>query len=240
MPDLSDLFCLELVDQRCAAVGVSRSAVAVEAGFDKSAVSRWFNGCHSPSVANARQYAQAAERLIQDSRAQERELIIVGIDPGAKGAISVARAVPNAITLRASESIPQTKIKVSNRKQSVVDIGAFIEQVDRLMMCFGPADELFVERVGAHPRQGLSTTFHFGMATGLETGIATAILGLQPHRIESKQWQSLAGVQGGPDVKDNSLARARELFGEDQFPLKKDSDRADSALIAYAGCMLSQ
>jgi crossover junction endodeoxyribonuclease RuvC len=96
-------------------------------------------------------------------------------------------------------------------------------------------DVACVEKVGAMTGQGTSSMFAFGRATGIVEGVMACVSD-QLMTLRPQEWQPLARVRGGAEIKTNARNRAMVLFPDNaqQFKRVKDSGRADAALIAYA------
>mgnify|MGYP006304432757 CR=1 FL=1 len=90
-----------------------------------------------------------------------------------------------------------------------------------------------IERVSAMPKQGVSSTFKFGMHYGSWLGILAALE--LPHQLPSpREWQKgLVKPSDGSDPKARSLAVARRLFPDAELGRKKDHGRADALLLAW-------
>lgn len=86
-----------------------------------------------------------------------------------------------------------------------------------------------IERVGAMPGQGVSSTFKFGTAYGAIRAVVST-LGVPSRRVTPQKWKKAFGL--GPD-KEQCRARAIETWpGAKCFSRKKDHGRAEAALIA--------
>lgn len=92
---------------------------------------------------------------------------------------------------------------------------------------------IFIERVHAMPRQGVASSFNFGMGYGMWIGLING-LGLRLETVTPNAWKKLM-MAGMPKEKDASRIRAQELFPEAELHLKKHGGRADALLIAEAG-----
>ena len=97
-----------------------------------------------------------------------------------------------------------------------------------------------IENVHAMPLQGLSSTFKFGMGTGIIHGVAGA-LRLPVTLVSPPQWKSFHGLYG-PD-KEASRALAIRKWPElnKHLDRKKDADRAEALLIGdwyYVRCVV--
>jgi crossover junction endodeoxyribonuclease RuvC len=96
-----------------------------------------------------------------------------------------------------------------------------------------------IENVHAMPLQGLSSTFKFGMGTGIIHGVAGA-LRLPLTLVTPSQWKSFHGLD-----KDKEKARALAIRKWPEFnrhlDRKKDADRAEALLIGdwyYVRCII--
>lgn len=148
---------------------------------------------------------------------------IMGIDPGATGAIAVLDTDEMSVVII---DMPTTKIKRGPRTVNQVDAVA-------LSHALRPhADDCFavVEKVHSMPGQGVASTFSFGRAAGVLEGVLAA-LGIPFSLIPPQTWTKSMRLFGG---KDGSRSRAQELFPDQAhlFSRKKDDGRADAALIA--------
>lgn len=161
-------------------------------------------------------------------------MIIAGIDPGLSGAIAVLEdARPQDLVLF---DLPSFRVSTSTSKartRGELDMGQLIQFLRET----APAiDHVFIERVSAHPGQGVTSMFRFGYACGaIHMAVAACEL---PHTFVTPQsWQKTQGVGPGPDV---ARQRAASLYPThvQSFQRKLDQHRADAVLIARHGLML--
>ncbi len=152
--------------------------------------------------------------------------MIVGIDPGASGAIAFFD--PKAGTLDIHD-MPVMEIERSGKTKREIN--------PRLLANILHDDHshniVWIEKVGAMPGQGVSSMFQFGRGVGMIEGVIAAE-GLSLNYVTPQAWQKAVGVRGG---KDGSRLRAVELFPKyaNLFARKKDDGRAEAALIAWYG-----
>ena len=94
----------------------------------------------------------------------------------------------------------------------------------------------FVERVGAMPKQGVSSTFKFGQANGVLIGVLAA-LHVPIHFIAPGTWKKHYGLDAD---KEKSRLKALQLFPESAafFAKKKDHNKAEASLLAKFGAGL--
>lgn len=136
------------------------------------------------------------------------EKIFVGIDPGASGAVAVVTA------------------------HGIVDKEPFETETDArdfLESWCGSGNQLFavLEKVHAMPKQGVTSTFKFGMNYGVWRGLLCC-LRIPFDEVTPQRWQKALGCLTHGD-KNISKARAQALFPR----VEKITHRiADALLIA--------
>lgn len=152
--------------------------------------------------------------------------MIVGIDPGASGAIAFFD--PKAGILHVHD-MPVMEIERSGKTK---------REISPTLLANILHDDwghniVWIEKVGAMPGQGVSSMFQFGRGVGMIEGVIAAE-GLSLNYVTPQAWQKAVGVRGG---KDGSRLRAVELFPKyaNLFARKKDDGRAEAALIAWYG-----
>jgi hypothetical protein len=134
---------------------------------------------------------------------------ILGIDPGATGAIAMI----------------QPMVETWDMPATPHDLAA-------LLRTFDPATTMvYVEHVHSMPKQGVASTFKFGVGFGTILG-ALAALGI-PHRLVPPQlWKRQMGV-----TADKASARklAQQMYPTASLARVKDDGRAEALLIATWG-----
>ena len=156
-------------------------------------------------------------------------MIILGVDPGITGAVAAYDSESRLLLW--IEDMPALEVKAGKgikRRISPEILCHTIRQYD-------VAAVAYIEKVGAMPGQGVSSTFNFGQSFGMALGVLAG-LGFSTHQITPQKWKKLAGAGVG---KGAGRMRAAALFPEsaDLFARVKDDGRADAALIAYAGAV---
>ena len=152
-------------------------------------------------------------------------MIILGIDPGLTGAFAFLNTEDMTITL---EDMPIVEVlRNGSRKNEVLPAGVANAVAGKGIK------HAFLERVGAMPGQGVTSVFSFGRSTGILEGVLAAYE-IPTTIITPQSWQKAAAVRDG---KDAGRLRAAQLFPASStcFQRKKDSGRADAALIAWTG-----
>ena len=150
--------------------------------------------------------------------------IVLGIDPGAHGAVAVFRdGVLDAIF-----DTPALEEKSGRPAVNAPLLSALLAKTH--------ASAAFVEFVGARPTDAKPSAFAFGRSRGVIEGICGA-LALPNSFITPPVWKRLAGIAPGTEAKDTARAVAISKWPHmaETFALKKNIDRAEAALIAWAG-----
>ena len=152
--------------------------------------------------------------------------MIVGIDPGASGAIAFFD--PKAGTLDVHD-MPVMEIERSGKTKREINPTLLAN----ILHDHWGHNIVWLEKVGAMPGQGVSSMFQFGRGVGMIEGVLAA-MHMPINYVTPQAWQKAVGVRGG---KDGSRLRAMELFPKysDLFRLKKWDGRAEAALIAWYG-----
>jgi len=145
------------------------------------------------------------------------EPCILGVDPGVTGGIAFFfPSNPRGIT---AEDIPTVAGEVDT------------DTLARRIRQMAPTMAI-IERVGAMPKQGVSSTFKFGFAAGA-LNATLSVLGIERHLIVPAKWKRHYGL---PAEKEAARLRAIMLWpGAGCFARKKDHGRAEAALIARYG-----
>ncbi|CAN5601200.1 hypothetical protein BH24ACT5_BH24ACT5_17340 [soil metagenome] len=139
--------------------------------------------------------------------------VIVGIDPGLSGAL----AALDGDDLREVVDMP------------VVDKTVIPALVADWLRLHSP-DVVIVEQVASMPRQGVSSTFRFGMAYGVVLGV-TATIGYRVEHIRPHLWKKTMGLTADKN-RSRRMACDRWPLHADLFARVKDDGRAEAALLA--------
>jgi len=142
------------------------------------------------------------------------DICILGIDPGSSGAIALYW--PSAPHMIIAEDVPTV--------DGTIDPAALARRLEEAR----PAVAM-VELVGAMPKQGVSSTFKFGMAYGLVRGVIGASY-IPMHLVTPGKWKKHFRLSSD---KEEARALATRLWPSATcFARKKDHGRAEAALIA--------
>jgi crossover junction endodeoxyribonuclease RuvC len=147
---------------------------------------------------------------------------ILGIDPGAHGAIAVLDERGSLIEVH---DTPSTERRTAGQRPT-----------RHCSPVSSRARVAFCEFVAARPTDAKASAFQFGRARGVIEGVAGA-LSLPIVFLTPPTWKRLAEIPAGEEHKD--LARTRAIARwparADLFARKCDVDRAKAALIGWAG-----
>jgi crossover junction endodeoxyribonuclease RuvC len=152
-------------------------------------------------------------------------LIIIGIDPGAHGAVAMLDETGELLAVEDMPSLPEASGRVATNAPLLADLLARAKP--KIVFC---------EFVAARPTDAKVAAFAFGRARGVIEGCAGA-LGVPIVFVAPRTWKRLADIPPGAEHKD--LARTRAIakwpHRAELFRRKGDVDRAEAALIGVAG-----
>ena len=137
-----------------------------------------------------------------------------GIDPGQGGALAIV-------------SSDMQEAFVWDFPGSIEAAGDLLRSV---MLDHHPA-LTSIEKVGAMPKQGVTSTFTFGQNYGAWLG-ALASLQMAHILVTPGKWQKALLDSSPGDTKERSLSMARRIFPAVELSRKKDHGRADALLLA--------
>jgi hypothetical protein len=144
-------------------------------------------------------------------------MCFMGVDPGVSGAIAFYyRDHPDYIAVYDAPSI--------GKEINCSELTALIKQ-------YRP-DCAIIESVHAMPRQGVSSSFNFGMAYGMARGVVAAC-GIPQHLVTPTKWKKFFAL-----TSDKETSRRLAILtwpGSEHFNRKKDDGRAEAALLALYG-----
>ena len=151
-------------------------------------------------------------------------MIIIGIDPGINGAISI---VENKKILDVHDTPTMIEGKKNKRQINAAQVTHIIKEIlDKKKEVV-----VVVEHVNAMPGQGVTSMFNFGQSFGVIKGICAA-LSLPIYFVRPTKWKKHFNLI--KTNKDASRTKVIEIYPEISSKLhrKKDSNRADAILIA--------
>jgi crossover junction endodeoxyribonuclease RuvC len=154
---------------------------------------------------------------------------ILGIDPGASGALVIFDTEANALEVM---DMPCVEIKRGARNVRQVSAQLLVNLLQE-----HNASHAYVEKVGAMPGQGVASMFAFGRAAGVIEGVLAG-LGIPTTYVTPQEWQKGMRVIGGKDGSRNRAIQLWPTFAS-LFARKKDDGRSDAALVAAYGAKLA-
>ncbi len=146
---------------------------------------------------------------------------VIGIDPGAKGAVAVLDAATAKLLL--VMAMPPTPADVLE-----------------LLRAYGGEDAVaYIEKVGGMPGNGAQAMFNFGFGVGV-LHAALAATGTRCVEVSPARWQTYFRVRGNASEgktrhKNRLKERAQQLFPH----VKVTLTNADALLIAAYGCTVN-
>lgn len=142
-------------------------------------------------------------------------MLIFGIDPGLSGAWG-------AITHNGKFHT------IGDMANNGTHIDTEAVWSEMLLARDGQDCEVVLELVGSMPKQGVASTFKFGVAFGGAIALASRFRAPW-HLVRPQVWKRYMGLSSD---KVESLAMARELWPEAPLARVKDNGRAEALLIA--------
>ena len=151
-------------------------------------------------------------------------MIIIGIDPGISGAISI---VENKKIIE----VYDTPTMIDGKKNKKQVNGAQVSNIIKERLNSEKEVVVVVEHVNAMPGQGVTSMFNFGQSFGVIKGICAA-LSIPIHFVRPTKWKKHFNLI--KTNKDASRTKVIEAYPEISSKLhrKKDSNRADAILIS--------
>ncbi len=151
-------------------------------------------------------------------------MVSIGIDPGLDGGL--AAITPDGLILQAMPAVA-----VGARRQ--LDEQAIVEW---LLPFAGRQPRVFIEAVGARPRQGVVAMFSFGAGWGLVRGICAG-MSIRYELVRPQEWQGamLAGQPKGSEYLVASRLWPSAEWRSSDKARKPHSGLVDAALIAEYG-----
>ena len=151
-------------------------------------------------------------------------MIIIGIDPGISGAISI---VENKKILE----VYDTPTMIDGKKNKRQINSAQVTNIIKERLNNNKEVIVVVENVNAMPGQGVTSMFNFGQSFGVIKGICAA-LSLPIYFVRPTKWKKHFNLI--KTNKDASRTKVIEAYPEisNKLHRKKDSNRADAILIA--------
>ena len=153
-------------------------------------------------------------------------MIIIGIDPGIKGAICILKDG------KILDVFDMPIMPVGKKNKSQVNGSQIYNEIKKATINQEKTNiKVVIEQVSAMPGQGVTSMFNFGQSFGVLKGIFSA-LQIPMDFVSPVKWKkhfNLINTQ-----KDSSRTKAIEFFPYISHKLsrKKDANKADAILIA--------
>jgi crossover junction endodeoxyribonuclease RuvC len=159
--------------------------------------------------------------------------LFIGVDPGLSGAIAFFDPSEDAVDVF---DMPLFQIDRNGKKKHEIDVFSLAQLIDERQRGQTVIRLAVIEKVGSMPKQGVASSFTFGVTWGIALGVVGAHF-IRTERIIPRTWQAAMEVKDG---KDGARARAMQLFPKQSklFARVKDDGRADASLMAAYGYKL--
>ena len=153
-------------------------------------------------------------------------MLIIGIDPGIKGAICILK------NGKIQDVFDMPIMPVGKKNKSQVNASQIYNEIQKAITNEDKKDiRVVIEQVSAMPGQGVTSMFNFGQSFGVLKGIFSAMQ-IPMDFVSPVKWKrhyNLINTQ-----KDSSRTKAIEFFPyiSSKLSRKKDANKADAILIA--------
>ena len=149
--------------------------------------------------------------------------VIIGVDPGLKGAICVHRG-PDSIEVF---DMPTIERIVNGKARNMVDPYQFRD----IIINAGPCNMVVLEKLSTRPGESPIAALSYGIGFGQMIGVLVALE--RPYTtVTPQEWTKVLRVGADKDLH-RLVAMQNFPHAADLFKRKKDDGRADAALIAY-------
>ena len=153
-------------------------------------------------------------------------MIIIGIDPGIKGAICILKDG------KILDVFDMPIMPVGKKNKSQVNGSQIYNEIKKATINEEKTNiKVVIEQVSAMPGQGVTSMFNFGQSFGVLKGIFSAMQ-IPMDFVSPVKWKKYFNLIN--TQKDSSRTKAIEIFPyfSSNLSKKKDSNKADAILIA--------
>ena len=153
-------------------------------------------------------------------------MLIIGIDPGIKGAICILKDG------KILDVFDMPIMPVGKKNKSQVNGSQIYNEIQKAITHEDKKDiKVVIEQVSAMPGQGVTSMFNFGQSFGILKGVCSAMK-LSLYFVRPAKWKKHFNLINAS--KDASRTKAIEIFPYFSANLskKKDANKADAILIA--------
>lgn len=148
-------------------------------------------------------------------------LLILGIDPGLQGAVAIMDAQGHA------ERVFDLPIQ---RDRSLAWVNGYELAMSLREVIDDRPATVIIERVSAMPKQGVASSFKFGVGFGSILGVLQS-LQIPIELVTPAKWKREVGLDSAD--KKASLHKARLLFPHMDLRLEKHEGRAEALLLCF-------
>ena len=153
-------------------------------------------------------------------------MLIIGIDPGIKGAICILKDG------KILDVFDMPIMPVGKKNKSQVNGSQIYNEIQKAIINEDKKDiKVVIEQVSAMPGQGVTSMFNFGQSFGVLKGICAAMQ-LSIFFVRPAKWKKHFELINSQ--KDSSRTKVIQMFPKISSLLsrKKDANKADAILIA--------
>ena len=140
---------------------------------------------------------------------------VIGVDPGKTGAVAIVSS--NGAECEVWD-LPDNEMGILDLQHDIVDQ-------------YGSPKAIYLESVHAMPKQGVTSSFNFGVSNG-QARMFCALYRVRWVLITPQKWKKALGL--GSD-KEQSRILAQQLYPFVDLKLKKHHNRAEAILIGEYG-----
>jgi len=144
----------------------------------------------------------------------------LGIDPGITGGIAVV-----------SDKTAGVKREYAEAHRYPGDISLAVDLLRDIHLGNTRITLAAIEQVHSMPKQGVASSFKFGMGFGAWLGALSA-LQIPYVLVTPRKWQKAMLDAGTGETKERSLSMARRLYPDVELKYKKDNGMADALHLA--------
>lgn len=149
-------------------------------------------------------------------------LRVLGVDPGQDGGLALFETLGDTID---AHDMPVIRLKHGGSQINEAQLASLVRDL--------APDVCWIERVHSMPRQGVASSFKFGLAYGLVRGVVSA-LGVPVVLVTPQEWKREFRLTAD---KQQARVLISRMFPKQAtlFSRVRDDGRAEAALIALFG-----
>lgn len=159
--------------------------------------------------------------------------LIIGIDPGLKGAVAVIDFDGNLVSLF---DLPTKKQTLKNGKKKTLICAQTLHQTLSSFSCQKDNWHVYVEQVSSRTGEGVVGAFSFGQGFGTLLGVIGSF-GIEPATVPPVTWKTSLGLKGMD--KEETTAHAQEIYPSgDLYSKRKNKKGGFNALDGRGDALL--